>query len=157
MGRDRCGQPSHRTLKLTISQEWIDGMNSFFACWYKFRKAKCNFNNFWVDVVKMVCGHLVHETLESAHWVYELIFLHADCTVINNFWLRPTLYSIYLTFKCQFIAVLLIKSLAVAERILWNRVCPSYLQISVLVFSWNWIISFLWIFSWCHKPLRSCA
>ena len=38
--RDECGQPGQRTLKLTVSQEWIDGLNGFFACWCEFRKAK---------------------------------------------------------------------------------------------------------------------
>ena len=30
----------HETLKSAASQEWIDEMSWFFACWYKFRKAK---------------------------------------------------------------------------------------------------------------------
>ena len=29
MVRDGCGQPGHRTLKLTVSQEWVDRMNWF--------------------------------------------------------------------------------------------------------------------------------
>ena len=36
------------TLKSAVSQEW----NNFFACWYKFMKAKSYLNNYWVDVVK---------------------------------------------------------------------------------------------------------
>ena len=32
------GQSCHGTLKLNVSQEWIDGMNYFFACWCTFRK-----------------------------------------------------------------------------------------------------------------------
>ena len=83
MIRDGCGQPGHRTLKLTVSQEWVDGMNWFFASWCKFRKAKSNFNDFWVDMVKIGHGHLVHETLKSSEWVYELsLFLPADCDAI---------------------------------------------------------------------------
>ena len=39
--------------KLTVSQEWIDEVNWFSACWYKFRKAK-----WWLP--------LVHEMLKSA-------------------------------------------------------------------------------------------
>ena len=73
MVRDGCGQPGHRTLKLTLYQEWIDAM-----------KTKSNFNDFWVDVVKIGCGHLVHETLKSAEWVYEWAdFLHSDCDAIS--------------------------------------------------------------------------
>ena len=56
--------------------EWTD----FFACWWKFRKAKSNFSDFGVAFVKIWLVHLVHETLKSAEWVYELTdFLHADC------------------------------------------------------------------------------
>ena len=51
--KDGCGQPGHMTPKLTVSQEWIDEVNWFSACWYKFRKAK-----WWLL--------LVHETLKSA-------------------------------------------------------------------------------------------
>ena len=36
------------TLKLTVSQEII---SRFFASWYKLRKAKSWFNDFWVGVV----------------------------------------------------------------------------------------------------------
>ena len=38
-----CGQSGHRTLKLTLSQEWMDAVSWFFAWWYKFRKAKIYF------------------------------------------------------------------------------------------------------------------
>ena len=86
MVENGCGQSGHGTLKLTVSQEWIDGMNWFFACWCKFRKAKSNFNDFWVDVVKIGCGHLVHETLKSAEWVYELSWFFACWLWCNNFW-----------------------------------------------------------------------
>ena len=75
MVRDGCSQPCHRTLKLTVSQEWVDGLN-------KFRKAESNFNDFWVDVVKIGRDYLVHETLKSAEWVYELNFFWPWC---NNF------------------------------------------------------------------------
>ena len=60
--------------------DWID----FFACWYKFRKAKSSFNDFWVDGIKNGHGHLVHETLlnllnEFMNWAD---FLNADCDAI---------------------------------------------------------------------------
>ena len=41
------------------------GMNWFFACWYKFRKAKSWFDDFWVGKVKNGHGLLVHETFKS--------------------------------------------------------------------------------------------
>ena len=123
MIRDGCVHPGQRTLKLTVFQEWVDGLNLFFACWCKFRKLKSNFNVFWVDVVKIGCGHLVHETLKSAEWVYELnCFLKwnqlkwIDCDAINfgktN---RSTLYLWLLN-----AAVLRVKPMAVAGWILWN-------------------------------------
>ena len=37
----------------------------FFACWWKSRKTKSQFNDFWVGVVKNRCTHVVHETLKS--------------------------------------------------------------------------------------------
>ena len=83
MVREGCHQPGHRTLKLTVSQDWIDEMNWFFACWCKFIKVKNNFNDLWMDAVKNGRDHLVHETLKSAECVYELSwFLQADCDVI---------------------------------------------------------------------------
>ena len=53
----------------------------------------------------------------------ELIFYML--TVMQWFLVRPTSYSISLTFKCQSIAGVLVRHLAVAEMILWNRVCLS--------------------------------
>ena len=52
MVKNGCGQSGHGTLKLTVSREWIDGMNWFFVYWCKFRKTKSYFNDFWVGVVK---------------------------------------------------------------------------------------------------------
>ena len=43
---------AHGKVKLTVSQEGIDGMNWFFACYYKLRKAKSNFSSFWVREIK---------------------------------------------------------------------------------------------------------
>ena len=57
---------SHGTLKSAVSQEWMDELNWFFACWCKFRKTKNCFNNYWVGVVKNGCSLLGHGTLKSA-------------------------------------------------------------------------------------------
>ena len=32
MVKNECGQSGHGTLKLTVSEDWMDGMNWFFAC-----------------------------------------------------------------------------------------------------------------------------
>ena len=35
-----CHHFGHGILKLAVCQEWNDGMNWFYACLYKFRKAE---------------------------------------------------------------------------------------------------------------------
>ena len=63
---------------LTISQKGINGINCFFACWYKFRKAKSWFNDFWVAMIRNGHGLLVYDTLKSAvswEWIFELSWL----------------------------------------------------------------------------------
>ena len=55
-------------------------------------------------------------------WI-ELIFFML--TVMQSFLVKPTCYSISLIFKCQSIAVVLVRPTAVAERVLWNSVWPS--------------------------------
>ena len=65
----------HETLKLTESQKLTVGINFFFACWYKFRKAESWFNDFCVGGVKNVHGLLAHDTLKftlSQEWIFEL-------------------------------------------------------------------------------------
>ena len=47
-------------------------------------------------------------------------------TVMQRFFIRPTLYCISLTFKCQSTAVVLVGLLAVAGMVLGNSVCPSF-------------------------------
>ena len=91
------GVVSHGTLKFTLSQERIDWMNWYFACWCKFRKAKSYCIDFWEGMVRKRCGHLVHETLRSAvskEWVYEFSWFSACWLWDSNFWLEGyrTLY-----------------------------------------------------------------
>ena len=86
-----------RTLKSAVSQEWIDELGWFFACWYKFMKAKSYFNNYWVGVVKNEQGLKDRGTLKpgtSHKWFDELSrliewFLHADSDGITSY---STLY-----------------------------------------------------------------
>ena len=100
-------------------------------------------------------GYLVREILKSAvskEWVYELsCFLHAECEAVS-FGLTNIIFYIFYrllsssisSFKCQSAAVVLVGPLAVAGRALWYRICPSFL-LCVWLFSWNWIIRFLWM------------
>ena len=69
---------------------------------------------------------------------------------------RLTMSSISLTFKCQSSAVVLVGPLAVARRVLWNRVCLTFHPAVCCFFSWNWIIRFVWIVAWYLKTLSSC-
>ena len=47
MVKSGCCHSCHRTLRLAVTEEWIDGINWFFACWCKFRKGKSYFNRLW--------------------------------------------------------------------------------------------------------------
>ena len=124
--RNGCGQSGHRTLKLTVSQEWIDAMNWFLACWCKFKKAKIYFNDFWVGLVKNGHGHLVHETLKSAEWVYGLGWFFACWLWCNNFWLDQCCFFYLWLLNASLLELYVLAPLAIAGRILWNRVCLSF-------------------------------
>ena len=86
-------------LKSAVSQEWINGMNWFFACWYKFRKVISCFINSWLRMVKNRQFLIYHGTqnhgpyeLGVSHiWFDELRriiewFVHGDSDGRNNFW-----------------------------------------------------------------------
>ena len=127
MVKNGCAQSGHGTLKLTVSQEWVDWMNWLFTCRCKFRKAKSYCTDFWVGMVKNgVAIYLIHGTLKFAvsyKWVYELNYFFACWLWCNNFWLDQHLSF---TFNYQSTAVVLARPPAVALRILWNRFCPSF-------------------------------
>ena len=48
-----------------VSQKWIAVMSWFFVRWYKFRKAKSYFNNYWMDIVKNGPDILCDESRKS--------------------------------------------------------------------------------------------
>ena len=83
-----------RHSKIAVFQEWIDEINWFFACWYKFRKAKKYLSDCWVGVVKNGGGFLGLGTLlylknEFMNWTG---FLHADSdAIIFGYTDNPTL------------------------------------------------------------------
>ena len=68
----------HRTPKLALFQEWMEGLKQFVVFWYKFKKAKSYFN---MDGYGQKWGGLlVHETLKlavSEEWIDELSRLFA--------------------------------------------------------------------------------
>ena len=79
----------------------------FFAQWYKFRKVKSYFNNYWVDIVKNGQGLIDHGTFQSGvsdKWFDQLSrliewFVHADSDGRNNVWFDCQ-STFCLTFKC---------------------------------------------------------
>ena len=50
--KNGCGLFGLGALKSAVSSNQIDELSSFFACWYKFRKAQSSFNNYWVGIMK---------------------------------------------------------------------------------------------------------
>ena len=58
------GQSGVGTLKLTVSGEWIEGINWFCACWYRFTKIKSSSKMLWVGMVSNGCGQSGHRTLK---------------------------------------------------------------------------------------------
>ena len=78
LGGDRQngrGLLSYGTLKSVVSQEWINESTCFFACWHKFRKAKCSFLTFLLGMAQNGRGLLSHWTLKSAvSWINESTF-----------------------------------------------------------------------------------
>ena len=80
VGLDRNG--CIETLKLSVSQKWIDKLNRSFACWCILKKSKV------IPVIfgRHGCGHLVHEILKSAEWVYGMGWFFACWLWCHNFW-----------------------------------------------------------------------
>ena len=65
MVKNGCSHSGYKSLKLDVSQEEMILIKWFFACWYKFRKAKSYLNNFEVVMVRNGCGLSGHGTLKS--------------------------------------------------------------------------------------------
>ena len=118
----------------------MDGLNRFFACRCKFRRAASYFFDFYVGVIKNGHGCLFSSRDPKICWILrmsvwiDLIF--CMLTLMQYFLNRQTLHSIVLIFKYQSTAVVFIRSLAVSGSIQWNRVCPSF-RPAVWVFSWS--------------------
>ena len=67
MVKNGFGQSCYGTLKLTVSEEWTDGINWFFCMLiHRFTKIKSWSKFFWVGIVKNGCGQSGHETLKLA-------------------------------------------------------------------------------------------
>ena len=106
------------------------------------------FNQTYLQHKSVICPDILHVDTNS----HKLsLSKHSWVGTIKNGCGQSSYGTLYI--------VLYILDLAVAERILWNRRCPSFLPVclSVWMFSWNWIIRFQWILAWCFKPLWSCV
>ena len=72
-----CGLLGLKTLKSAVSQELIDELGWYFACWYKCLKTKSCFNNYCVGAVKNGWGLKDRGTLKLGKsqmiWWIELI------------------------------------------------------------------------------------
>ena len=93
-----CGQSCHGTLKLTLNEEWTNGVNWFFACWCRFLTVKIWSNIYWMVMVKNGCGQSGHGTLKltvsKLNWWNNLIFcmlvqMQEDWKLIQSFLGRP--------------------------------------------------------------------
>ena len=71
MARNGCGKSGLWTLKLIVSQEWTNGINWFFSCWYHFTQTKRWSKIFRVSMFKNECGQSGDRTLKltvSEEW-----------------------------------------------------------------------------------------
>ena len=64
MVKNGCGQSCDGTLKLTVSEEWTDEINWFFACCYRFITVKIWSKVCWMGIVKNGCGQSGRGTLK---------------------------------------------------------------------------------------------
>ena len=70
-----------------ISQEWTDGINWPFSCWYNFTKIKMWLKNFGVKMVKNGCGQSGGRTLKltlSEEWANEINWFFACWYMITK-------------------------------------------------------------------------
>ena len=72
MIKNGCSQSGDGSLKLIISEEWIDGISWLFVCWYRFTKIKSWLKFFWVDIVKNGCGQPGHGRLNGMNGVEQM-------------------------------------------------------------------------------------
>ena len=87
--KNECGQSGDGTLKLTVSEEWPDRINWFFACWYRFSKIKSWSNFLRMGMVKNGSCQSVHRTLkltvsQKNEQMEQTVFLHAGTNSENQ-------------------------------------------------------------------------
>ena len=79
MVKNGCGQSSLWSLKLTLSEEWTDGIDCFFRCWYKLMQIKMCLKILGVSLVKNECGEGTLKLAVSEEWTDGITdYLHFD-------------------------------------------------------------------------------
>ena len=68
--KNGCGQSCDETLKLTLSEEWTNGINWFLACSCRFTTVKSWSKIYWVGIVKNGCAQSGHGTLNNITWFF---------------------------------------------------------------------------------------
>ena len=74
------GQSCDGTLKLTLSEEWTNGINWFFAYWCRFTTVKSWSKIHWVGMVKNGCdqsGIGILKLTVSQNWTDEITWFLA--------------------------------------------------------------------------------
>ena len=94
--KNGCGGSCHGTLKLTLSEEWANGINWFLARWCRFITVNSWPKISWVGKVKNGCFLSGHGTLKltiSQNWTDEITWFFAcyyKCrkaeSWFNHFW-----------------------------------------------------------------------
>ena len=96
-----CG----RTLKLSVSEEWTNGINWFFACWYRLTKIKRWSKKYGLGMVKNGCDQSDQRTLKLSLSGTSSTKLKGDSIIFAWAWLkladalRAFLYFLLFTFK----------------------------------------------------------
>ena len=79
MVKNWCDQSGLWTLKLTLSQDWNDGINWFFTCWYNFTQIKRWLKIFVLSIGKNGCGQsgdgtpkltVSEEWIDGVNWFF---------------------------------------------------------------------------------------
>ena len=100
MVKKGCGQSCDGTIKLTLSEEWTNGINWFLVCWWRFITVKSWLNIYWVGMVKNVCGQSGHETLKLTvqNWTEEITWFFCMLVQIQE---GRKLIQSFLSVPCQ--------------------------------------------------------
>ena len=70
--QSKSSKPGLWTLKFTVSHEWTDRINRFFACWYKLMQVKRLLKILGIGMAKNGCGQSCDEALKltvSEEWI----------------------------------------------------------------------------------------